>query len=90
MYLEALLIFIGKRYGWGGYERVLSPQINHIIGKENTQKLERTNGILRQPTGRWHRRQNKFAKIWKQTELTVRLVVGYFNWIWVNSRKKNT
>lgn len=76
--------------GWGGYERVLSSEVNHVIGKENTQKLERTNGILRQITGRWHRRQNKFGKIWEQTELTIRLVVGYFNWIWINTRKKNT
>ena len=68
---------------------MLSQEINHVIGKDNTQQLERTNGILRQQTGRWHRRQNKFGKIWERAELTVRLVVGYFNWIWVHSRKKN-
>ena len=45
---------------WGGYERVLPPEIRHVIGKENTQRLERTNGIVRQQTGRWHRHQNKF------------------------------
>ena len=28
-----------------------------------TQQLESTNGIVRQQTGRWHRRQNKFALI---------------------------
>lgn len=49
-----------------------------------------TNGIGRQQTGRWHGRQNKFAKVWAQTEATVRLVVSYFNWIWVHSRKGNT
>ena len=27
---------------------------------------------------------------WEQTEGTVRLVVSYFNWIWVHSRKKTT
>jgi insertion element IS1 protein InsB len=75
---------------WGGYERVLSTEVTHIIGKEQTQQLERTNGIVRQQTGRWHRRQNKFAKVWEQTEATVRLVVSYFNWIWVHSRKGNT
>ncbi len=37
-----------------------------------------------------HRRQNKFAKVWEQTEATVRLVVTYFNWIWIHSRKKTT
>ena len=41
-------------------------------------------------TGRWHRRQNKFSKIWEQTEATVRLVVTYFNWIWIHSCKENT
>jgi insertion element IS1 protein InsB len=75
---------------WGGYERVLPKEVTHIIGKEQTQQLERTNGIVRQQTGRWHRRQNKFAKVWQQTEATVRLVVSYFNWIWVHSRKGNT
>ena len=37
--------------GWGGKERILSPEVNHVIGKDNTQQLERTNGILRQQTG---------------------------------------
>ncbi len=31
-----------------------------------------------------------FLKAWGQTEATVRLVVTYFNWIWIHSRKKNT
>ena len=34
--------------GWEGYERVLPPEVIHVIGKENTQRLERTNGIIRQ------------------------------------------
>ena len=79
-----------KTDGWGGYERVLPREVNHEIGKENTQGLERTNGILRQQTGRWHRRQNKFGKMWEQTKVTARLVVGYFNWIWVHSRRGST
>jgi hypothetical protein len=28
--------------GWGGYERVLPPEILHYIGKDKTQRLERT------------------------------------------------
>jgi IS1 family transposase len=76
--------------GWGGYERVLPPEIEHYIGKDKTQRLERTNGTLRQQTGRWHRRQNKFGKVWEQTKVTTRLVVSYFNWIWQHSRFKNT
>jgi insertion element IS1 protein InsB len=75
---------------WGGYERVLTNEVTHIIGKDQTQQLERTNGIVRQQTGRWHRKQNKFAKAWQQTQATVRLVVSYFNWIWIHSRKGNT
>lgn len=50
---------------WGGYERVLDAEYEHYIGKDKTQRLERTNGIVRQQTGRWHRRQNKFGKIWE-------------------------
>ncbi|OLP18398.1 transposase, partial [Leptolyngbya sp. 'hensonii'] len=49
-----------------------------------------TNGIIRQQTGRWHRRQNKFGKVWEQTKVTTRLVVSYFNWIWRHSRFKTT
>ncbi len=37
---------------WGGYERVLPLEIEHYIGKDQTQRLERTNGIIRQQTGR--------------------------------------
>jgi insertion element IS1 protein InsB len=75
---------------WGGYERVLSPEVQHHIGKDKTQRLERTNGIVRQQTGRWHRRQNKFGKVWEQTKVTTRLVVSYFNWIWQHSRFRST
>jgi IS1 family transposase len=71
--------------GWSSYERVLPSQVEHYVSKALTQRVERTNGTLRQQTGRWHRRQNKFSKLWPQTELTVRLVVTYFNWIWRHS-----
>ncbi len=75
---------------WGGEERVLPPEMLHHIGKDRTQRLERTNGIVRQQTGRWHRRQNKFGKRWEQSKVTTRLVVSYFNWIWQHSRLKTT
>jgi IS1 family transposase len=75
---------------WAGYERVLPPEVLHYIGKDQTQRLERTNGIVRQQTGRWHRRQNKFGKLWEQTKVIARLVVSYFNWIWKHSRFKTT
>ena len=53
---------------WGGYGRVLPSEILHHIGKDKTQRLERTNGIVRQQTGRWHRRQNKFGKVWELSD----------------------
>lgn len=37
-----------------------------------------------------HRRQNKFGKAWEQTKVTLRLLVSYFNWIWVHSRLETT
>ena len=43
------------------------------------------NGIIRQQTGRWHRRQSKLGQIWEQTKVTLRLVLSYFNWIWQHS-----
>lgn len=76
--------------GWGSYERVLPDEVDHHISKTLTQRLERTNGIVRQQTGRWHRRQNKFAKVWQQTKVTLRLVVSYFNWIWQHSHLSTT
>jgi IS1 family transposase len=54
--------------GWGGYERVFGDEVEHYISKALTQRLERTNGILRQQTGRWHRQQNKFGKVWELSE----------------------
>ncbi len=76
--------------GWDGYERVLPDEVDHYISKALTQRLERTNGIVRQQTGRWHRRQNKFAKMWQQTKVTLRLVISYFNWIWQHTRLDTT
>ena len=96
--IEALVVSTegkthGKRWNsddWGGYERVLPPEILHYIGKDKTQRLERTNGRVRQQTGRWHCRQNKFGKVWHQTKVTTRLVVSSFNWLWRHSRFKTT
>jgi IS1 family transposase len=90
--------------GWRGYEQALPNEVDHYISKTLTQRLERTNGIMRQQTGRWHRRQNmrdwrgnpssansrKFGKIWEQTKVTLRLVISYFNWIWQHSCLRTT
>ncbi|MCL6436860.1 MAG: IS1 family transposase [Leptolyngbyaceae cyanobacterium HOT.MB2.61] len=75
---------------WGGYQRALPPEILHAIGRDRTQRLECTNGIVRQQTGKWHQRQNKVGKRWEQTKVTTRLVVSDFNWIWQHSRLKTT
>ena len=75
---------------WGGYERLLTGEFEHYIGKDQTQRLERTNGIVRQQTGRFHRRQNKFGKLWEQTKVSTRLMVSYFNWVWTHSRLHTT
>ena len=50
--------------------------IEHVIAKNHTQQLERTSGIIRQQLGRWRRWQNKFGKLWQQTEVTVRLAMA--------------
>ncbi len=71
--------------GWSGYERVLPSEVEHYVSKVLRQRVERINGTLRQQTGRWHRRQSKFGQVWQQTEVTVRLVISYFNWIWQHS-----
>ena len=71
--------------GWSGYERALPSEVEHYVSKVLTQRLERINGTLRQQTGRWHRRQNKFGKLWQQSEVTLRLVLSYFNWMWRHS-----
>lgn len=70
---------------WSAYERALPSEVEHYVSKLLTQRIERINGTLRQQTGRWHRRQNKFGKLWQQSEVTLRLVVSYFNWIWQHS-----
>ncbi|NJN38296.1 MAG: hypothetical protein HC790_05445 [Acaryochloridaceae cyanobacterium CSU_3_4] len=57
---------------------MLPPQIEHYIAKNSTQRtpsvgrspMERTNDIIRQLTGRWHRRQNKFGKLSEQSKVT--------------------
>ena len=69
---------------------MLPPEVIHTTGKEHTQRLERTNGIIRQQTGKWHRRQNKFGKLWEQAKVTARLVITYFNWLWRHSRTRDT
>lgn len=76
--------------GWQAYERQLSEAVEQWVGKSGTQRLERTNGIVRQQNGRFHRRQNKFSKVWEHPEMAVRLAITDFNWIWQNSWTHDT
>lgn len=70
--------------------RVLPPEILHHIGKNKTQRLARTNGIVRQQTGRWHRRQNKFGKVWELCEGDNPISGELLQLIWQHSRFKTT
>ena len=65
-------------------------KLDTTLAKTVRERLERTKGILRQQTGRWHRQQNKFGKEWEQTKVTARLVVSYFNWRSEHSRLGTT
>jgi hypothetical protein len=47
---------------------LLPDEVEYYISKALTQRWERTKGILRQQTGRWHRLQNKFGKLWQLFE----------------------
>lgn len=51
---------------WQGYGRELSDAVIHEVSKALTQRLKRTNSILCQQTGLWHRKQNKFGQVWQQ------------------------
>jgi insertion element IS1 protein InsB len=63
-----------------------APEVDHYISKVLTQRLERTNAILRQQT-------LSLASTTKQMRascgsvpvVTLRLVLSYFNWIWRHS-----
>jgi IS1 family transposase len=66
--------------GWKAYERQLSDAVELWVGKSGTQRLERTNGMMRQQNARFHRRRNKFSKVWEQTERVVRLAITPWSW----------
>lgn len=59
-----------------GINRVsgLSYNTGVSLNRAGSQKAQ---WIVRQQTGRWHRKQNKFSKLWEQTEVAVRLVISY-------------
>lgn len=72
--------------GWEGYERVLPDEVEHYISKGLMQREEANQwdcssaNALAGIAGK-----TLFGKVWEQTEVTVRLVLSYFNWIWQHS-----
>ena len=50
---------------WGGYARVLPPEIEHYIGKDQTQRLERTNGIVRRAVGQVASTAKQVWQVWQ-------------------------
>jgi hypothetical protein len=76
--------------GWQAYERQLSEVVEPWVGKSGTQRLERTNGMIRQQNGRFHRRHTKFSNLWEPTEIVVRFAITDFNGIWQNSWTDDT
>ena len=75
--LKALLEPVGITQfytdGWGAYERHLEPK-KHVVGKQNTQKIENKNLKLRTRIKRLARRTICFSK----TILMHDLVIGLF------------
>lgn len=62
----------------------------NYIGKDKTQQLERTNGIIRQQTRRWHRRQNKFGKVRGTNKDNYSISSKLLQLHWQHSRFKTT
>ncbi len=44
---------VWKSDQWGRDNRILPAQVEHQIGKAGMQRIEYTNGIIQQQTGRW-------------------------------------
>lgn len=65
------------------YWRRVSPQ-------QVQQVLQTHSGIVRQQTGRWHRRQNKFGKMWEQSDCDSAISGELIQWIWQHRRLKTT
>ena len=60
---------------WGTYQRKLLPQ-PHTIGKENTQKIERTHRTLGTRIKRFTRKTMCFSKSIRMHDIVVRLFVN--------------
>ena len=62
---------------WGAYARNLDPE-QHIIGKENTQKIERKHLTLRTRIKRLARKTICFSKIEKMHDIVIGLFVNRY------------
>ena len=62
---------------WGAYERHLSPE-SHIIGKRNTQKIERKHLPLRTRIKRLVRKTICFSKLEKMHDIVIGLFVNRY------------
>jgi insertion element IS1 protein InsB len=62
---------------WGAYERHLSPE-SHIIGKRNTQKIERKHLTLRARIKRLVRKTICFSKLEKMHDIILGLFVNRY------------
>ena len=62
---------------WGAYERHLSPE-SHMIGKRNTQKIERKHLTLRTRIKRLVRKTICFSKLEKMHDIVIGLFVNRY------------
>lgn len=62
---------------WGGYERILDPEI-HVIGKQNTQKIERKHLTLRTRIKRLARKTICFSKSILMHDIVVGLFINRY------------
>ena len=66
---------------WGTYSRTLSKN-NHIIGKKNTQTIERKNLTLRTRIKRLTRKTICFSKIEEMHDIVIGLVINILEFGW--------
>lgn len=79
--LKILLLPFGIKHfytdDWGAYERQL-PKTQHIIGKSNTQKIERKHLTLRTRIKRLARKTICFSKLEKMHDIVIGLFINRF------------
>ena len=66
--------------GWGAYERHLPPQ-QQVVGKENTQKIERKHLTLRTRIKRLARQTICFSKLDKMHDIVIGLFINRYEFV---------